>query len=98
MDSLVILTVDERSVLQSILEAIDTRLDDYVECGALEGRDAEIVAYLLEHPSHAELDEAEVGVTQKVLAGDAWDEVFGWEDGDPASLAIGSLCSKVFIP
>ena len=82
----------EAALIVQVLAAIDTRIDDYVESGALTGRDADVMTALLERlqgpmpmdpltgrAAHAHaLDESECELLTRIAEAEKWDEVCGW--------------------
>jgi hypothetical protein len=80
------------ALIVEVLAAIDTRIDDYVESGALNGRDADVMGAILERlqkdpgvdpltgqPAHAfSLDESECELLTRIIDTERWDELFGW--------------------
>jgi hypothetical protein len=82
----------EAALIVQVLAAIDTRVDDYVESGALTGRDADVMGALLERlqgpmpmdpltgrTAHAySLDESECELLTRIIDTERWDELFGW--------------------
>jgi hypothetical protein len=82
----------EAALIVEVLAVVDLRKDDYIESGALIGRDADVMGALLERlqedpaidpltgrAAHAHaLDESECELLTRIAEAEKWDEVFGW--------------------
>ncbi len=68
-----------------MLESIDSRCDDYVNAGTLDGRDVEVLAHALAVSEAGELwapAQSEWPFLIKVMDGENWPEVCGWDEAE----------------
>jgi hypothetical protein len=81
--TILILNHAQMSLVYQIFGAIDTRVNDYIEAGALTDADVEVIEHVLAIGEQGELWQADAAgraILRKVVDAEDWPEVCGWDE------------------